>query len=59
MATTLKLTSEYLNVLQALGNVEDLVKEAIRPYAIERIGERIGTLQHEILNFQSFLPIKI
>ncbi len=40
MTTTFTLTSEYLNVLQALGNVEDLVKEAIRPYAIERIGER-------------------
>ena len=53
MATTLTVEPQYLNVLKALGNIEEMLKEAIRMYAGERIGERIGTLQHEILGFQA------
>ncbi len=52
MPTTLTVASEYMNVLQALGNAEDMVKAAIRSYAIEHIGERIGALQHELLALQ-------
>jgi predicted nucleic acid-binding Zn-ribbon protein len=53
MTSTLTLEPKYLNVLQALGNIEETLEEAVRVYAIERLGERIGKLQHEILTFQS------
>ena len=53
MTATLTVESQYLNVLKALGNIEETVQEAIRTYAVERIGERIGTLHHEILTFQA------
>lgn len=51
--TTLTLAPQYLNILQVLGNVEDMLEEAIRFYVTERIGEQIGRLQHEILSFQT------
>lgn len=51
--TTLTLDAKYIDVLQALGSLEETLEEAVRRYAIERIGERIGNLQHEILNFQT------
>ena len=51
--TTLTLSPKYVNVLQSLGSLEENLEEAIRSYAIERIGERIGKLQHEILTFQA------
>ena len=53
MTTTLTVESHYVNVLKALGNIEETLQEAIRLYAVERIGERIGKLQHEIVTFQS------
>jgi len=51
--TTFTLAPQYLKILQAFGNVEDMLEEAIRFYATERIGEHIGKLQHEILRFQT------
>jgi hypothetical protein len=53
MTTTLMVESQYVDVLRALGDVEETVQEAIRTYAVERIGERIAVLQHEILGFQT------
>jgi len=50
--TTLSLAPEYLNVLQTLGNVEEILKDAVRAYAVEQIGQRIGKLQHEISAFR-------
>lgn len=50
--TTLSLTPQYINVLKALGSIEENVEEVIRHYIIEKIGERIGRLQHEISIFQ-------
>ena len=51
--TTLTLDSKYVDILQALGGLEETLEEAIRRYAIERIGERVGKLQREILTFQT------
>jgi hypothetical protein len=51
--TTLTLDPKYVDILQALGSLEESLEEAVRRYAIERIGERIGSLQHEILIFQT------
>lgn len=51
--TTLTLDAKYVDVLQALGGLEETLEEAVRRYAVERIGERIGKLQHEILAFQT------
>lgn len=51
--TTLSLAPQYINVLKALGSIEENVEEAIRHYIIEKIGERIGRLQHEISIFQN------
>ena len=50
--TTLSLAPQYISILQALGNVEEMLEDAIRAYVTERIGERIGKLQREILTFQ-------
>lgn len=51
--TTLNLAPQYINVLKALGSIEENIEEAIRHYIIEKIGERIGKLQHEISIFQN------
>ena len=53
MTTTLTLDSKYVTVLEALGNVEDALKDAVRGYAMTHISERIGQIQHEILRLQS------
>ena len=50
---TLQLTPKYIDVLKALGSVEQNLEEAIRSYVTEKIGVRIGKLQHEISIFQS------
>ncbi len=49
----LSLTSPYINVLQALGNIEENLEATVRMYAMEKIGERIGKLQQEISIFQN------
>jgi len=50
---TLTLPPKYVNVLQAIGNVQEIAENAIRSYALEKIGERIGKIQHEILKLQA------
>lgn len=51
--TLLTLDAKYIDVLQALGNLEETLEEAVRRYAIGQIGERVGQLQREILAFQT------
>jgi len=51
--TVLTLDPKYIDVLQALGDFDERLEEAVRRYAIEQIGERIGKLQREILIFQN------
>jgi hypothetical protein len=51
--TTLTLDTKYINILEALGNLNETLEEAVRRYSIERIGEQIGQLQREILVFQN------
>jgi hypothetical protein len=50
---TLTLPPKYVNVLQAIGNVQEIAENAIRSYALEKIGERIGKIQHEILQLEA------
>ncbi len=52
MTTTLTLESKYVNVLQALGNIQETLEDAIRSYAMAHISERIGKVQHEISTFE-------
>lgn len=49
----LVLDPKFTDVLKALGNPEESLEEAVRRYASEQIGERIGKLQREILGYQS------
>jgi len=51
--TELALESKYVDVLNALGDLKETLEEAVRRYAIEQIGERIGKLQREIMTFQT------
>ncbi len=48
MNVLLTLDTKYVDILQALGSLEDSVETAVRYYAIEKTGERIGQLQREI-----------
>jgi len=50
--TVFTLSSKYIDILQAIGNVQEAAEEAVRFYITQKIGERIGRLQHEILVFQ-------
>ena len=52
MTTSLNLDTRYVDVLSALGNLEETLQEAVRSYAVTQIGERIVKLQHEISGFQ-------
>lgn len=52
MTATVTFDAEYVTALQTFGNVEDLLKDAVRSYTIERIGKQIGHLQHEIMFLQ-------
>ena len=47
--TTLTLDPKYVDILQAFGNLEDTVEEAIHRYVVERINERIEKARREIL----------
>ena len=49
----LTLDTTYFTILQALGNVQETLEAAIRHYALTQIGDRIATLQHEILTIQA------
>lgn len=51
--TELTIESKYIDILQALGNFQENLEEAVRRYAIEQIGERVGKLQREIVAFQT------
>ncbi len=44
--------TKYINILQAMGNIEDVIEEAIRSYAVKKIGEQISRFQREIMIFQ-------
>ena len=52
MTTSLNLDTRYVDVLSALGNLEETLQEAVRSYAVKHVGERIAELQHEISGFQ-------
>lgn len=51
------LDTKYVNVLESLGNAEDGLAEAVRPYAAERIGEKIAQLHREISQIQAIYGI--
>jgi len=50
--TAFTLSPKYIDILQAIGNVQETAEEAVRFYITQKIGERIGRLQHEILVFE-------
>ncbi len=47
------LATKYINVLRAMGNIENIMEEAVRSYALEKIRQRIGNFQHEIMILQT------
>ncbi len=51
--TTLTLDTRYINILQDLGDPNEILEEALRRYTTEQIGERVGLLQHKILALQT------
>lgn len=55
--TAIALDTKYVNVLESLGNVEDGLAEAVRRYAIERVGEKIARLHREISQMQEVYGI--
>ena len=50
--TTVGLDSKYADILAPLGDVQQAVDEAVRRYAVEKIGERIAELRHAIRPFE-------
>lgn len=46
------INSKYTDILTPLGDVQQAVDEAVRRYAVEKVGERIAELHHMIRNFE-------
>jgi len=51
--TTLTLNPKYVDILQTLGNLEEIVEEAVHRYAVEQINERIEKAQQKIQIFEA------
>ena len=50
--TTVTVSAKYADILAPLGDVQQAVDEAIRRYAVEKIGERMVGLRREIRRFE-------
>jgi hypothetical protein len=46
------LSAKYAEILAPLGDVQQTVDEAVRRYAVEKIGERTAELRHAIRPFE-------
>ena len=42
--TTVAINSKYVDILAPLGDVQQVVDEAVRRYAVEKLGERLAEL---------------
>jgi len=50
--TTLTLDHKYIELLQSFGNIHEVLAEAIKRYALERINERIDLARQNVLAFE-------
>jgi hypothetical protein len=46
------INSKYADILAPLGDAQQAVDEAVRRYAVEKIGERIAELRHATRSFE-------
>ncbi len=51
--TTLTLDPKYIELLQPFGNIHEVLAEAIKRYALERINERIDLARQKVLAFEA------
>jgi hypothetical protein len=51
--TTIAIDQKYLDILSALGNVNDRLEEAVRRYTIEQIASEITRYRHEVAHFET------
>lgn len=50
--TTVVINSKYADILAPLGDVQQVVDEAVRRYAVEKLGERIAELRRTLRPFE-------
>ena len=50
--TTVVINSKYADILAPLGDVQQVVDEAVRRYAVEKLGERIAELRRALRPFE-------
>ena len=50
--TTVAINSKYADILAPLGDVQQVVDEAVRRYAVEKLGERIAELRRALRPFE-------
>jgi hypothetical protein len=50
--TTVAINSKYVDILTPLGDVQQAVDEAVRRYAVEKLGERLAELRHTLRPFE-------
>ena len=50
---TFAIDQKYVDVLNALGNVNDMLEEAVRRYTIEQIASEIARYRREVAQFEA------
>ena len=50
--TPVAINSKYADILAPLGDVQQVVDEAVRRYAVEKLGERIAELRRALRPFE-------
>ena len=50
--TTVVINSKYADILAPLGDVQQVVDEAVRRYAVEKLGERIAEVRRALRPFE-------
>jgi len=51
--TTLTLESKYVDILRPFGNIEEIVNELVRHYALERVNQRLDQAKQEIATLEA------
>ena len=50
--TTVAINSKFVDILAPLGDVQQVVDEAVRRYAVEKLGERLAELRRAMRPFE-------
>ena len=51
--TTLTLQAKYVDALEAIGNLDDVLEQAVRQYASKKIQGRIDEIQTKVQAFEA------